>query len=158
MWWLYIAYQNMWWKACSFFNSLFFPLMMKIVIVVEELGGMDDFKTCVQSIYLLIVLGILTSFTQKLHWQKSVRWYVNLQVNVNRNISGGLWFKIHQIGRDGSFWLLPILAQGVSIFKWCMWVWIWLAVLGSNSFFFWGGDTCHRKQQAVRSHPKIIYM
>ena len=41
--------------------------MMKIVTVVEELGGMesmDDFKTCVQSIYLLIVLGILTSFTQ----------------------------------------------------------------------------------------------
>ena len=118
----------------------FFPLMMKIVIVVEELGGMDDFKTCVQSIYLLIVLGILTSFTQKLHWHKSVRWYVNLQVNVNRNISGGLWFKIHQIGRDGSFWLLPILAQGVSIFKWCMWVWIWLAVLGSNSLFFFVGE------------------
>ena len=44
--------------------------MMKIVTVVEELGGMesmDDFKTCVQSIYLLIVLGILTGFTQKLH-------------------------------------------------------------------------------------------
>ena len=120
--------------------------MMKIVTVVEELGGMesmDDFKTCVQSIYLLIVLGIMTGFTQKLHWHKSIWWYANLQVNVNRNISGGLWFKIHQIGRDGSFWFLPFFGSSGSIFKWCMWVWIWLAILGSDSFFYFFGRKIH---------------
>lgn len=99
---------------------------------------MDDFINCVQSIFLLIVSGILTLFTQQLHWYKCLVVYANLQVNVNRNISGGLWFKIRLIGRDGSFWFLLFLAQGVSTFRGCMWVWIWLAILGPKSYFLGG--------------------